>query len=1208
MLSIGKLGNANYHISLAQKDYHLKGGEPEGEWTGGGAARLGLTGAARPRHFRSLFAGSSPVGKKLVQNSGCDKRRAGWDLVFTAPKIVSLLWVFLPKEQQRCIQAAHKIAVHRAIQYLEKELIYVRRGKQGTNHVQATGVYALFEHASSRLLDPNLHTHAVLFNLGFAKGRWGAIDGKRIYTSKMLLGAIYRTELAHQLWNDLGLPFKQVRHWIDVDGVLPERLVQFFSKRSQEIRSAMRLFGSRSAKASDVANLRTRESKRQISRPELFTRWRREAKSLGYDREYFKSLFQGGRLASATGEASLGPDGLGRMLDSAIRQSIQSVSAHLSHFSKRDLLRVFLPLAGLAHASVDRALATFDRAIQSNSDLIKLKPTNGELRFTTRANLELEKSLMSQVEALKSQAANKVSSKVVDKHLVGGDLSEEQMDAVKYLVQGPGRIKMLAGGPGTRKTMTIAAAYKILKQAGFKVRGTAIAGKAARNLEEKSKVKSHTVARLSKDLNAGLLQDLAHHGRQLMRAAFGLPTYRLHRIKLTPKTVLVVDEAAMLDTKTASELLDKVAAAGASIVLVGDENQLPPIGVGAPFASIKRQLPHASLTQIRRLKHAQDIEALKNIAAGEPQKALQQYADRQLLFAGDNRNAAIEKLLADWSSSGGISRPQEHMILVATNEERQRLNQEAQRLRQDHKAVAREGQLVNGELLAKGDRVMFLANHSTLAVSNGDIGTVIASGRAYERSLSVMLDSGKTIDVPLDQYDQLTLGYAATVHKFQGSDLLNTYALLGGSMQSREFTFTQLSRHQETCRLYTDKLEAGEKLEHLHRQMATQIRECLAIDLLPSSPSPPPEPDGSINLHPRSEGVDAELNGHVLDPPRVRLQLTARKAAQLGEPTAPGELPSDAVVLSPLHRGAEKAQLSAESVTLEQPTNVPENKLAERAPKARFPSSRNSPANDADASPLGEKLAVPIPQDQKTSLSNPGERDVWQNGAIIGEPRSSAAAIAAVPESRPKPVKDAEPTLASDAHKVMGRKSSPEPIGPAQTTAIPAERSRQVGESQDGRETQAEKQLISQQQVPRSAGDFAHARIEVKSPVLETSLTPLNRDDFQNARSFNLHNESLPPIRKSLAKADESRTPNLGLEIERSAPRLFLVVSNDQSPARSPGASDDSLSKKDALTKRVEETFLEREHRLIRQLDERKAHEHPSILQTDAARFGPKPS
>src|SRR5262249_55205809 len=155
-----------------------------------------------------MFEGRSPDGSaKLVQNAGRHvgkrKRVPGWDMTFSAPKSVSVLWSQAPPEIQAKIEAIHARSVKSALAKAEELAGYTRRGEGGTRRERCDLIFAVFEHGSSREQEPELHSHAVLLNLGVRKdGSTGAIQTGSLYDFKMALGALYRCEMAAGLESD----------------------------------------------------------------------------------------------------------------------------------------------------------------------------------------------------------------------------------------------------------------------------------------------------------------------------------------------------------------------------------------------------------------------------------------------------------------------------------------------------------------------------------------------------------------------------------------------------------------------------------------------------------------------------------------------------------------------------------------------------------------------------------------------------------------------------------------------------------------------------------------------------------------------------------------------------------------------------------------------------------------------------------------------
>jgi conjugative relaxase-like TrwC/TraI family protein len=216
MLSIGVMagGQGNYYSKLAQEGYYIHGGEPVGRWWGRGADHFRLAGEkVKAKTLEALLDGFSPDGESLVQNAGNEsnrERRPGFDLTFSAPKTVSALWATASPEIRKEIQAAQDSAVKAALTYLERTGAFTRTGKGGINRHQAGILAALFEHATSRALDPQLHTHALLMNLGIMEdGRVRALVHTEFFSRKMAAGAVYRVQLAEELQKRLGIALSQ---------------------------------------------------------------------------------------------------------------------------------------------------------------------------------------------------------------------------------------------------------------------------------------------------------------------------------------------------------------------------------------------------------------------------------------------------------------------------------------------------------------------------------------------------------------------------------------------------------------------------------------------------------------------------------------------------------------------------------------------------------------------------------------------------------------------------------------------------------------------------------------------------------------------------------------------------------------------------------------------------------------------------------------
>jgi len=279
-------GKGNYYLKLAREDYYLSGGEPPGMWHGSGATALGISGKVAPQKLRNLLSGFSPNGKQsLVQNAGSDRRQSGWDCTFSAPKSVSVLWSQLERTEQKKLEASHRAAVAEAIRYADW-LSYSRTGKGGKVLEKVNTLWAAFEHGTSRAGDPQLHTHALLINIGVRPdGTTGTIVSRDIFRNKMKIGALYRERLLQELMGHFpSLKTEKTKIGFELSDV-PKDLCRFFSKRRAQIEKELRARGESSAVDAKRAALLTRMKKETTSRKDLFTAWREAGAFHGWSTE-----------------------------------------------------------------------------------------------------------------------------------------------------------------------------------------------------------------------------------------------------------------------------------------------------------------------------------------------------------------------------------------------------------------------------------------------------------------------------------------------------------------------------------------------------------------------------------------------------------------------------------------------------------------------------------------------------------------------------------------------------------------------------------------------------------------------------------------------------------------------------------------------------------------------------------------------------------
>ncbi|KCZ97595.1 putative ATP-dependent exoDNAse (exonuclease V) subunit alpha [Hyphomonas polymorpha PS728] len=271
-----------YYKHMAQDEYYTGDREADGEWSGRGAERLALEGAVTKAEFEAALNGRDPrTGERLNQIGRT--HAPGWDMTFSAPKSVSVMWALSPPAERARIEQAHRKAVTAATRHLEDNHAVTRRGRGGAIREPVAGlVIARFHHHTSRDLDPQLHTHAFIFNSAPRRdGSWGSIVSRDLYKAQKEVGAVYREHLGRALERDghavrwQGTGFRL--------GAIPYSVERAFSKRRLAIEQAAETHGYRTPKGMELAALRTRQAKRPRERAALFEAWKHEARTLGFD-------------------------------------------------------------------------------------------------------------------------------------------------------------------------------------------------------------------------------------------------------------------------------------------------------------------------------------------------------------------------------------------------------------------------------------------------------------------------------------------------------------------------------------------------------------------------------------------------------------------------------------------------------------------------------------------------------------------------------------------------------------------------------------------------------------------------------------------------------------------------------------------------------------------------------------------------------------
>jgi conjugative relaxase-like TrwC/TraI family protein len=884
MLSIKliKIGDEDYYLDLAAEDYYTNGGEPPGKWVGGAAPLFGLIGKVENDAFRRLLRGYLPsphVGPDedpplipLVQNAGNRDRRAAWDCTFSAPKSLSVIWSQADPEMRHEIQDSWQESVEEALAYAEEHLVVSRMGKGGINEVPVKVVAATYEHGSSRELEPQLHTHALLFNVGVAErapeiaadpaatssraaqpGPLGpnrktlSIDSRPLYRNKMFLGAYIRAAHAHKLEQKRGWRCERRGNVFEIKGV-PRDICDAYSTRRKQVLAWQEKMGRFGAKAAAEAARRTRRTKKDVPpREELFKQWQAINEEMGFTTASIRALSHAGKR---DWKASI---------PIVIDTAIKNLALAKHHFSGSELLLEALYEAVNYGVPPKPLIEALPAHLEKSSEVVRIPTRFGEPRYTTPAVLEEELAMLEAAVRAHEFSGAVVSEDIVERVIDdtqrrmaadGNELSEEQIAAIRHLTTSPHSIRILQGLAGTGKTSaTLRPTIEALQLAGYTVLGAAYTGTAAQKLQAETGIPCDTIHMSLVDFELDWIRPVKHHLRQLVRAAQKKRTYYHEKpqpIHLDSKTVLIVDEAAMVNCRHYRMLLERAEKAGATLLFVGDYKQLGAIEGTSPFRSLMQRFGHASITEIKRQVDDWAKKAAKLFSQGNVAAALDMYANRRLLRMGETIDDTIEELVAEWALHC-IETPEDARILTCTNDQAQELNILCQQTRLDAGPASgivypnRSVEITDRdeETLRTykskayvGDRLMFTNNERKHGVWNGNTGTVVALDGTG--GVVVRLDDGQQVTVPVS-FEHIRLAYASTTHKAQGATFPLVFVLLAGSALDLPTSYVQGTRSKAATHFFTTKElwdETHELAESpLVAMMKREVDLSLAADL-----------------------------------------------------------------------------------------------------------------------------------------------------------------------------------------------------------------------------------------------------------------------------------------------------------------------------------------------------------------------------------------
>ncbi|WP_066520829.1 Ti-type conjugative transfer relaxase TraA, partial [Sphingobium cloacae] len=456
--------------------------------------------------------------------------------------------------------------------------------------------------------------------------------------------------------------------------------------------------------------------------------------------------------------------------------ALDAITRQQATFTTRDLA-VF----AFRHSDGKEQFDQVMTAVRASPELVALgKDGRDQERFTSRDMIAVEARLERSAGALAARDGHGIADRQRDAAIGAAQgrglvLSAEQRDALDHITGRKG-LASVVGYAGSGKSAMLGVAREAWERQGYQVRGAALSGIAAENLEGGSGIQSRTLASLEHAWGQG-------------------------REQLGPRDVLVVDEAGMIGSRQMERVLSQARDAGAKVVMIGDPEQLQAIEAGAAFRSVTERHGAAEITEIRRQREDWQRDATRALATGRTGEAIHAYDGKGMVHAADTREQARGELVDGWDRQRQAEPGKSRIILTHTNAEVRELNEEARgRLRatgdlgDDVTFSADRGT----RAFARGDRLMFLRNERSLGVKNGTLGTI---EQVSAEGMKVRLDSGARVAFDAKDYAAVDHGYAATFHKAQGVTVDHAHVLATPGMD-RHSAYVGMSRHRDDVQLH----------------------------------------------------------------------------------------------------------------------------------------------------------------------------------------------------------------------------------------------------------------------------------------------------------------------------------------------------------------------------------------------------------------------
>jgi conjugative relaxase-like TrwC/TraI family protein len=866
--------------SNGRESYYLDGegrgeeGEIKGEYFGRLAEEMGLVGEVREEEFHRLIEGqdartgeqlirhvkSKEYTDKLGREIKTSEHRAGWDIVFSCPKSVSL--VSGPGGDKR-IAKLQREAVIETLGEIEK-YIAGKDGHQG--HRTGKMVAAIFQHDSARpdretgYAAPDLHDHVFVMNMTKDEGgKFRAVEIDSIFRVRDYATQVHYAKLREKL-EGIGYEFEinPKTNAPEIKGFSAEYLEENSKRRAEVLANEARMKqeAERAGFTIRGASLRG-EAARKDRRGKKFDREEMRERHREKDAEH-------GFQARAAVERAEEIGVVVRSGEEIERLAKEAVTFAREHAFEREAVTRMVEIEKQAlrrshgRTTHEAIKAEIGRRIEAG-ELIEIERGRGP-ELTSKRMIELERDNIRRV--IESRETQEPAIKVgtigpaIEKaeEGTGRVLNGSQFKAVEEILASRDQIVGLSGVAGAGKTTTLATLNQILAEAGYEVRGFAPLTKAASQLGE-SGIRTTTLQKFL----ASSKEERGEGSRYF-----------------------ILDETSLAGAQSMNQFLSRLGGKD-RVLLVGDERQHQSIEAGAVFEQMQRAgMRTAKLEKIVRQKTEEQREIVRRLSAKEVRGAVNQMIEQGQVTEIGERSERLKAIAADYCSNPNA------LVICVRNEERKEVNELIHRQLQSEGRIKRKGiettilvdrnvtgaerkfagayqvgdivryrdrskvyGVERGEYrrvirvdaeqntitvqaekgkdrltydpkrlsgvsvyreekreFCEGDKIQFRAPFQEQRIATSEIGTIT---KIKGGELSVKADKGRQVTVDLKEYRHLDLGYAVTSVSAQGQTayrgIFSADTSESSLLLNQRAAYVANSRAIHGTRIYTNSIE-----------------------------------------------------------------------------------------------------------------------------------------------------------------------------------------------------------------------------------------------------------------------------------------------------------------------------------------------------------------------------------------------------------------